>query len=381
MKNILTDRQVRNFRSGNKTIRKADGDGLYLRILPSDSKTWEYLYKKNGKRTSKVLGKYPNVSLSHAREKRDRLKNGSTSSISLTYEDLKNAFFKHHQAVWTEKTKQSRENMLKRYFPELLETQLMDIEPKHIVLGLQKMKEKNLSEAIRKAGTLLRKSFKYGVTMGMMKESPMRDIDISLFIQKRPVKNYAHITSQKVLQALTCAIKTYVGLDDIIRYAMDFAVHTFVRPGNIRAMLKEEVDFDKRVWVIPAKKMKLKRDHIVPLTNETIAILKAAYKARPDSKWVFPSLNSDHKKLGENTLNISLKRLGVGDITSHGLRHTASTFLNESGLWRPDIIEIQLAHVDRNTIRGTYNKAIYMGDRRQMMEWWSNFLTDLSQGC
>ena len=380
MKNILTDRQVRGLQAGEKIIRKADGSGLYLRVMPNGSKHWEYIYKKNRKRTSKSLGKYPIVSLREAREKRDNLKNGLPPS-SLTYKNLKDAYFEHHAEEWTEKTKQSRENMLKRYFPQLLETALTDITPSDISSGLQTMKDRKLTEAIRKAGTLLKNSFKYGITMGILTKNPMRDIDVHLFIQKERVRHYAHITDKKVLKALLCAINTYKGLNEITRAAMEFAVHVFVRPGNIRAMLKEEIDFEKKLWTIPAEKMKMSRDHVVPLTEQTISILKRAIALNPNSKYVFPSPYSDQRPLSENTLNNSFKRLGVCKITSHGLRHTASTFLNESGRWRPDLIEMQLAHVDKNIIRATYNKALWLDERRKMMEWWSNFLIDLSQDC
>jgi len=205
MQNILTDRQIRGFKAEKKIQRKADGDGLYLRIMPSGSKMWEYVYKKKGKRTSKVLGKYPEMSLKKAREKRDKLKYGTADSMELTFRDLKEAYFKHQQSEWSDKTRKFRENLLERYFDNLADKKLVDIEPRHIVEGFQKINSLGLTETVRKAGTLLNNTFKYGVTMGMIKSSPMRDIDVGLFVPRKPVKQTLPTSPLK-----TCLRRCYV---------------------------------------------------------------------------------------------------------------------------------------------------------------------------
>jgi len=375
----LTDRKIKSLRVGNKKRKVADGDGLYLSLELSGSKRWEYVYKnEKGKRTSRSLGKYPEVSLQDARKKRDRLKNG-VSSTTMTFGDLKEAYFAYNKDDWSTSHYKDSEGLLRRDFDHLMKIPLADLQKADLIKCFQRMRDRGLTEAIRKAGSLVERIFVYGITMGEIQENPMRDINPSFFIKKRVVKHYAHITDPKMLKALLCAIKTFIGIDTNTRAAMLFAVHTFVRPGNIRFMLKSEVNFKTGLWTIPAEKMKLKRDHIVPLTPQMIEILKSIWDSN-ESKYVFPSPYSNFKPLSENTLSNSLQRLGVCEITAHGLRHTASTFLNEKG-FRADVIEIQLAHVDKNAIRGTYNKALYMKERIQMMEWWSNYLETFVANC
>lgn len=375
----LTDTKIKSLQVGDKKQRIADGDGLYLSLELSGSKRWEYTYKnEKGKRTSKSLGKYPKVSLKEAREQRDRLKNG-ISPTTMTFGELKESYFAYHKDEWSTSHYKDSEGLLKRDFDHLVKLPLSNLKKDDLIKGFQKMRDRGLTEAIRKAGSLVERVFVYGVTMSKIQENPMRDIDPSFFIKKRAVKQYAHITDPKMLKALLCAIKTFVGIDINTRTAMMFAVHAFVRPGNIRFMLKSEVDFKTGLWTIPAEKMKLQRDNVVPLTPQMVNILKSIWDTH-DSKYVFPSPYSNFKPLSENTLNNSLKRLGVCEITAHGLRHTASTFLNEKG-FRADIIEMQLAHVDKNSIRGTYNKALYMKERTKMMQWWSNYLETLVGNC
>ncbi len=380
---LLTDTQIKRLRVKDKKYKVADGDGLYLSVEVSGSKRWEYVYNNvKGKRTSKSLGKYPTVGLREAREKRDHLKYGMPATV-MTFGDLKEEYLNYHKSEWTDQYFNDSKSLLKRDFDNLMIVPLSDINKDDLISGFQKMRARGLTEAIRKAGSLINRIMVYGVTMSKINTNPMRDINPAFFIKKREVKQYSHITEPKMLKALLCAIKTYEGIDVNTRAAMMFAVHAFVRPSNIRFMLKSEVDFDKREWGIPASKMKLRKDHVVPLTSSMISILKSVWDTHT-SEYIFPSPYSNFKPLSENTLNNSLKRLGVCEITAHGLRHTASTFLNEyiseHGL-RADVIEMQLAHVDKNTIRGTYNKALYMKERVSLMQWWSDYLDSLQENC
>jgi len=373
----LTDAKIRRL---TEVKNHSDGDSLYLQVTKSGSKIWQYIYNKpDGGRTSKSLGKYPGVSLKQAREKRDALKHGVVSG-GLTFGALAKEYFDFHRAGRTAQYTSDNENILKRDFSHLTDMPILDMAKRDLIKGFKNMRARGVKPAIGKAGSLISRIFRYGITMELVEENLMKDIEVSLFIGEHEVKPYAHITDEEVLKALLCAIKTYVGITPNVRAAMEFAVHAFNRPGNIRFMLKADVDLSKRLWTIPAEKMKKRKEYIVPLSPQMVDIIQLMMDSH-DSKYVFPSPYSNFKPISENTLNNSLQRLGVCEITAHGLRHTASTFLNESGLFRKDAVERQLAHVDKNVISGTYNKAQYLKERAAMMDWWSNYLDSLSQNC
>lgn len=388
-KNLLTDTQIKRFSiPENKPRHKiSDGDSLYISVESSGTKRWIYVYNKpNGKRTDKVIGKYPQMSLKEARETRDRLKY-SIVPTSMTFGDLKDAYFNFKKGEWTEGYLNDNERYFKNDFKHLIDIPLSDITKKDLIAGFTMMKSRGVTDGIRKASNAIRSVFVYGVTMGLIDDNPMSNINPSFFIEKKEVKQYAHITDENVLKTLLCAIKSYEGITYNVRAAMMFAVYAFVRPGSIQFMEKAEIDFKKKLWTIPAEKMKgqtgKRRAHIVPLTDSMIDILKSVWDIN-DSKYVFPSPQSNTKTMSENTLNNSLKRLGVCEITAHGLRHTASTFLNENIAnhgQRSEIIEVQLAHTDKNIIRGVYNKAVYMKERKALMQWWSNYLDHLQENC
>jgi integrase len=257
---------------------------------------------------------------------------------------------------------------------------LDDITVTDMIECFKGMENRGIKSATKKAGSLLNRLFMYAVTLQYTTNNPMASIDLSILLKKHTPKNFAHITDEKLFAELLNAIEEYQG-DIYTKTALKFMPYVFLRPANIRGMLWEEIDIQKRLWTIPAEKMKMKRDHIVPLTESMIQILEMVRDGR--SIYVFPSPQSPQRQLSENTLNVGLKRLGfAGIMTSHGFRHTASTLLHENihrhGI-QSDVIEMQLAHVEKNSIKGTYNKALYLTDRIKLMRWWSDYLDAMKQ--
>jgi len=382
-KNLLTDTQIKRLPIAGKKHRYADGDGLYLSVEVSGSKRWEYTFNQpNGKRTSKTLGKYPEVGLKEAREKRDAFKYG-TPPTKMTFNELKEDYFNYHKNDLSEKYIKDGESKLENHFSHIKNVPLTDLTKKHFIDGFTRMQKKNLGNTVTKTGSMLNRIFDYGVSTGKIENNPMYGVKANFFTKKMATQQYAHITDENMLRALLCAINTYNGITFNVRAAMKFAVYAFVRPGMIQHMVRSEIDFEKKIWTIPASKMKTSRDHIVPLTDTMISILQAVLDTHT-SEYVFPSPTSNHKVMSENTLTNSLKRLEVCAITAHGLRHTASTFLNENmdkHGQRAEIIEVQLAHTDKNIIRGVYNKAVYIEERRMLMQWWSDYLDSLQENC
>lgn len=387
----LTDNKVKILKPRDKEYKVADGDWLYIKIKPSGLKSWELRYNLNGKQSSKSLGRYPVVTLKEARIKRDEYqkmiaegikpRDAEKKKIIMTFEVLMGEYHKHRDDL-SEKYLADNTNLLNRDFKNILNMPIADIKPFHLIQCFKGMENRGLKSAPKKAGSLIDRLFKYACTMLYMESNPMSAIDLRILLKKHTPKNFPHITDPQLFKELLCTIDDAI-LDINTKTALQLMPYAFVRPANIRSMLWNEVDFDRRIWTIPASKMKMNKDHIVPLTDSMISILKIM--EGNGSIYVFPSPQSRGRQLSENTLNVALKRMGfAGIMTSHGFRHTASTILHENihihGI-PSDVIEMQLAHVEKNSVKGIYNKALYMEERTSLMQWWSNYLDGLQENC
>lgn len=381
----LSDNQIKALKPRDKEYKVADGDGLYIHIKPIGSKLWRYRYTLDGKLSTKAIGKYPQTSLKEARSKRDEyakmVSSGTkpqdtieTPENQVVFSDLITKYYAHRDDL-SDQYVMDCTNLLNRDFKSILKKSIDDITITDMIDCFKGMEQRGIKSATKKAGSLLNRLFMYAVTMQYTTNNPMASIDLTVLLKKHTPKNFAHITDEKLFKELLLAIDEYYG-DIYTKAALRFMPYVFLRPANIRGMLWDEVDLDKKMWVIPADKMKMNRDHIVPLTDSMIQILESVNDGR--SKYVFPSPQSPFRQLSENTLNVALKRLGFKDImTSHGFRHTASTFLHENmhkhGI-SSEVIEMQLAHVEKNSIKGVYNKALYLEERVKLMQWWTDFL-------
>ncbi len=358
--------------------------------MPNGSKLWRFRYSLNKKSSVLSLGKYPVVSLKRARELREDMremvrkgiKPSLKSKANFTFSMLVEEYFKFRGEELNPKYVRNNISYLKNYYyPTLEHMGVRQIESDHIKDIVIKMNKKRIYETARRTFRLVNRIFKFGVTMQYMDNNPIRDIDVSLLIPKPKVKNFAHITDKEILGRLLRDIDEYYG-DFFVKRALQILPHLFVRPANIRFAEWVEIDFEEKLWIIPAEKMKMDREHIVPLSDRVLEILEEI--RGNGSKYLFPSSWSGDRSISENTLNLALKRLGYKDIiTSHGFRHTASTFLHENihiHKIGSDIIEMQLGHVDKNRIRGVYNKALYIEERRELMRWWSGWLESLKKG-
>lgn len=389
----LTDNKIKSARPREKKYKLADGDGLYLTITPQGSKRWEYIYKIDKKQSSKAIGSYPTITLKEARVKRDEYRKmlaegqrprdskGNGVTKSMVFKDLMEEYHKHHDELSARYIKDNT-NMLERDFSSILNKSLDDITIEDLLECFKAMEKRGLKSAPKKAGSLLTRMFKYAVTLRHTDNNPMASIDLTVLLKKHTPKNFPHTTDPKVLKGILYSIQEGT-MDIYTKTALTFMPYAFLRPANIREMLWAEIDFGAKTWTIPASKMKMKKDHVVPLTPRMISILKSS-PSKGKSKYVFPSPQTNFRPMSDNTLNVALKRLGYKDImTSHGFRHTASTMLHENihnhGI-PSDVIEMQLAHVDSHSVRGVYNKALYMKERIALMQWWSDYLESLSPG-
>jgi len=221
--------------------------------------------------------------------------------------------------------------------------------------------------------------FRYAVASGYAD----RDIsgDLRGAIPPTKEKHHASVTDPKDVAALLRTIESYAG-SFVTMCALRLAPMTFVRPGELRHAEWGEIDLDKAEWRIPAEKMKMREQHIVPLSRQAVAILRELHPLTGAGKYVFPSVRTQARPMSENTVNAALRRLGYAkdEMTGHGFRSMASTLLNEMG-WNRDAIERQLAHAERNSIRAAYNFAEFLPERRKMMQAWADYLDKLRAGA
>lgn len=386
----LTDVRVRTAKAEAKPYKLADGQGLYLLIMPSGSKLWRIKFRHVGKEKLLAVGAYPEVSLSAARKARDHarelLAKGDDPSLTKRREKArKSAQAKDTFAVVANEllAKSEREGMeavtinKKRWLLSLLSDlgsmAVAEIEPADILAPLRKIERQGNHETARRALQLVGQTLRYAVATARLRSDPSRDLKGALTAPK--VRHHPAILDPERLGELLRAIDGYNGRPST-KLALQIAPHVFVRPGELRHAIWSEFNLDEARWTIPAQRMKMRREHVVPLSTHVVILLKQV----PESKragLVFRA--SGGKPLSENTLNTALRRMDFGqdEMTSHGFRATASTLLNESGKWSPDAIERALAHGNDGSVRATYHRGAHWRERVQMAQWWSDYLDAL----
>jgi integrase len=397
----LSDMQIKNAKPQDKDYTLTDGGGLYLLVKQSGSKIWRYQYSFNGKRFLTSFGTYPAVSLLEAREKRavyqKDISNGINPADTKKEIKAKNAearqskeqIFEALLRQWidlkrtkvTKNTADKIQRTFELYFlPFIGQKPITEISKQEYIELILRMRDKGIHYYAHKTKGMLQQFLNYLEESNILENAPQLRLENAL--PKPQETNYPHITDLRELGKLLRAIDNYQG-DISTKYALMLAPLVFVRPANIRFMEWSEIDFEKKIWRIPADKMKMRTPHIVPLSRQAIEILKEVKKVNGVYKYVFVSPVSTIKPLSENTLNMGLMRIGYkGVMVSHGFRHTASTILHEhisEHGFHTEVIERQLAHAERNGVKAAYNHAEYIKERTALMQWWADFLDKLKQ--
>ena len=390
----LSDQEVKKAKPKEKLYKLFDGNGLNITIFPNGIKRWVFNYTFNKKRNSISLGNYPEVSLKEAREKRTEIREKIAKGINPSKKLLKNKedknrnfkticleYFDKREDLSDGYKEDNLQKLRKNIFPYFKDRNIDTIEPLEMLKVLQIMDDRGANESAKRTFSLIDRIYRYAVTVGKAKRNIMGDLDKQIAFRKVKKKNFAHTTDPKELKNILLAIDEYQG-DYNTKMALKILPYVFVRPANLRYMEWKEIDFEKRLWIIPAEKMKTKKAHIVPLSETVMKIIlqmkNISYQV---SMYVFPSRISNKKVLSENTLNFALKRMGF-DVTTHGFRHTASTLLHENienHNIQSNVIEVQLAHTVGSQTQQAYNKAIYLSERKKLMNWWSNYLDNLKK--
>ena len=393
---MLTVAQIRGLKPKDKPYKKSDGRGLYIIVNPNGSRWWRFKYQFGGREKLLSLGTFPDTSLKFARGKCDEMRKLLAGNINPstkrqaekiaqddTFEAIAREWLKltgnpKSGSLMPGTVEQLRRRLEKYVFPSLGQQPIADIKPADLLKTLRRIESRGTHETAHRVRSLCGRIFRFAIATGRAE----RDVAADLQGARAPVKsqNFAAITEPKRIGELLRAIDGYQG-QPVVMTALKLAPLLFVRPGELRAAVWAELDLDAAEWRIPAERTKMGKSHLVPLSNQSVALLKEIHASTGNGTFVFPSLRSCERPISDNTLNAALRRLGYSqeEMTAHGFRTMASTRLNEMG-YPPDVIELQLGHTERNKVRAAYNRAQRLTERCQMMQTWADYLDGLRKG-
>ena len=394
----LKAQQISAFPTKEAPYRKADEKGLYLEIFPSGSKLWRLKYRIAGKEKRLALGAWPEISLAKARQARDdarvqigegidpgleRKKSKAVAKISAanTFAAIGAEFIEHKMLG---EGKAPATILKARWFLDLLipaigQLPITDVDPQMLLAAIKRLEAKGNYETAKKCRSFASRVFRYAVWTGRAKSDPAAMLQGALVTKK--AKHYAAILEPTKLGQLLRSIDEYSG-NPVTRLALQIAPYVFVRPGELRHAEWSEFDLEAAIWNIPASKMKARRAHSVPLSGQVISLIQQLMELTGKERYLFPSAYTPARPMSENTVNVAFRRMGYtkDEMTAHGFRATASTMLNECGLWNPDAIERALAHGDSSATRGAYSRGSYWEERVKMAHWWSDYLDKVRIG-
>lgn len=377
----LTDADCRRAPGGGKREKRYDGHGLYLLVTPGGRKSWHYAYRFRGAAKDLSLGRYPATGLAAARRARVAARGAldegrdpgakaeAAEPTGIRFQQLAEAWLASRRPGWGDghydrTAARVRSNLI---LP-LGHRVAADITPADCLAAIRAIEARGALDISRRSYQSLVAIFAFGKASGEVSSNPASDLGDALVARPR-VRHHPKLASEDI-PAFLRRLRDYPGAET--RLAIEMVLHTALRTSELRGGRWDEIERDR--WRIPAERMKMPTEHHVPLTPATRDILRRARALHPGSPWIFPGRGGS--PISENTMIFALYRMGYKDaLTIHGLRGTFSTALNESGKWHPDWIEKQLAHEERNKVRGAYNAAEYWPQRVRMMAWWSEHLT------
>lgn len=385
----LSEYQIRAAKPREKPYKLSDGQGLVLLVATSGARLWRLRYTFAGREGMIALGSYPATSLKVARERCDvahkQIEAGlNPSSLRAEARERREITFEAIAKEWlarqtfTDKTRSKAEWMIHDLVvPHIGSRPIDELTAPEILAVLRRIESRGRLETCHRTKWRIGQVIRYAVATGRALRDPTGDLRGALNPPK--TVNRSAITAPRRFGELLLAIDDYRGQGPTWA-ALRLAPLVFVRPGELRGAEWKEflLDGESPEWRIPAERMKMKEEHLVPLSRQAVAVLRELQAFTGRGTLLFPSLRTSQRPLSDNTLNAALRRLGFSkdEMTTHGFRATASTMLNESGV-SPDLIELQLAHAERNKVRAAYNRAQRLVERRQMMQRWADHLDEL----
>ena len=385
----LTDPIIKASKPSQSPYKLSDGNGLLLLINPNGSRWWRWRYRYNGKEKMLSLGTYPKVTLKEARNLRVTFSKLLDQGIdpSQHKQEQKQTTGDNFQSIamdwwnnWkTNKTERHAGYTLRRLesdvFPEIGSLPIKKITAPDLLRLVKKIQSRGAIDIAKRALNTCNQIFRYSVAHGLTDRNPAADIKPSDVLQSTVKKNYARI-EQKDLPELLTKINKYDG-QPLTKLALKLMVLTFVRTSELRGARWDEIELDNKLWRIPAERMKMRTPHIVPLSNQAIVVVQCIQKYSSHSEFLFPGERNPQKPMSNNTLLYALYRMGYHSrMTGHGFRGLASTILHEQG-YEHHLIELQLAHAERNAVSAAYNHATYLEPRKKLMQHWADYLESL----
>lgn len=384
---MLTELAVQSMKPRAARYMKADREGLYLEVVPAGHKYWWFVERPNGKRKKTPLGKWPDVSLKQAREllavakRKAGIASFAPEIPSITFEEVAREWYKVRVLPLAPSYSRISQLRLDKYvLPPFMGRTLDSVTGTDVLRVCRDIENKGLHETAHRVLNMYSQIFRFAMPFYIQ-----GDPTAGLVGKLSPVKptHFARVTDRREVSNLMCAVKLYPR--PRVRNALLFSAYTFARPGEVRHAEWSEFDFMRSVWRVPPEKMKMRREHVVPLSKQVLTVLSDQRSLLEScgmmGRYVFPSERGIERSMSENTVRLAIRALGFGadEMTAHGFRGMASTLLNESGLWSVDAIELQLAHVDENSVRAAYNDALLIPERTKLMQWYADELDRLGE--
>ncbi|HAL0017717.1 TPA: integrase arm-type DNA-binding domain-containing protein, partial [Escherichia coli] len=398
----LTDAKIRTLKPSDKPFKVSDSHGLYLRVKPGGSRHWYLKYRISGKESRIALGAYPAISLSDARQQREGIRKMLALNINPVQQRAAvrgsrtpEKVFKNVALAWHKSNRKWSQNTADRLlaslnnhiFPVIGNLPVSELKPRHFIDLLKGIEEKGLLEVASRTRQHLSNIMRHAVHQELIDTNPAANLG---GVTTPPVRRHYPALPLERLPELLERIGAYHQGRELTRHAVLLMLHVFIRSSELRFARWSEIDFTNRVWTIPATRepiigvrysgrgAKMRMPHIVPLSEQSIAIPKQIKDITGNNELIFPGDHNPYKPMCENTVNKALRVMGYDtkkDICGHGFRAMACSALMESGLWAKDAVERQMSHQERNTVRMAYiHKAEHLEARKTMMQWWSDYL-------
>jgi integrase len=395
MKYRLTDTAIKNAKAKDKPYKIADGGGLHLLVSQTGAKLWRYKYRIGGKEGTFAIGEYPALGLAKARaehaKSRDLVDLGVHPLHNRKAEELKQTSdagntFKAIASDWIDKNKkrwtpyylrQVERFMASDVFPQIGALPIKQVTAAHVLSIMKKAEARGAESVAISIRQWCSAVFRYAVANLQTGADPAAALKGAV---ARPTVQHNAPLSANEIPAFMTALGKYGGYRTT-SIAVELLLLTFVRTVELRKASWSEFDLEAALWRIPAERMKMKAEHLVPLSAQAVVLLKELKKWTGNQMYLFPNYRTPKECMTATTINRALERMGYrGKFSAHGFRSTASTLLHEQG-YRPEVIERQLAHAERNKVKAAYNHAEYLKERKTMMQQWASYIDSLRQGA
>ncbi len=393
----LTDQQCKNAKIKEKAYKMADGGGLYLEITPTGGKLWRLKYRYMNKEKKLSIGAYPIITLAEARNHRENakklllsgqdpsavkqdIKQGRCADAANTFEVIAREWYAHKKPDWSEANYKTVVDRLdKDVFPEIGKYPIKNITHKIIIDLANTVKERGANELAKRIVQMCKNIFQYAIITGRVDRNIAADL--RGVIKAERTKHFAAIESKELPQFIADLRDHKPHLNRQTYLAVNLMMLTFVRTGELIKAEWKEIDWDAKTWIIPAKRMKMKKDHIVPLSRQAVEILQELRELHNHPVFIFPSRHDRKNHMSNNTILMALDRMGYrGKMTGHGFRALAMSTIMEKLGYRHEIPDIQLAHAKKGDVNRAYDRAKFLEERIMMMQRWADYLDNIVKG-